>query len=504
MRITSIVNIVALWSMISGVGCQSAISSKQSSGQHPASVGGASATGVGGAQSGNNATGGTPALPSKSLTLDSASAHVDGRRGDRVRLTISGQQPGDNFAFVAVTALDANDNALYWFATQHTSQLDSTTGFLVPEAVPTTASFQFDVVVPFTNALLTWKKAKVALFDRTGAVSNELAISVDDQPVRSAGGQCDSTSKADRCDTKLDCSATSSTCVSHTGPSLTQVAYMTTSGDPVILATGADNADDTISMNIAFLDSTGAPLAVNMNNDSTNPLMATSFSETGGFTPNDGQFVFEINPTSTFAELVSNVSLSPVDALKNTGTAMTAALQAVPSRGSGMTCDIHGFDYCSGNGACVPGLPNASNICQPVTTAQSASCKAARVVDTSTDNLLITGYIAGASLWEPPSGCQLGIGSNNPEAVVKLHVAAKTAIITLSTNRPETQIDTVLYVATTCGSASPKTLGCNDNSATGGSASTLTLNNVAAGDYYVVVDSKSRLGGTFGLTVTVQ
>jgi hypothetical protein len=400
--------------------------------------------------------------------------------------------------------MDANDNAIYWFSTQHTSQLDSATGFLVPEVVPTAASFQFDIVVPFTNALLSWKKAKVSLFDRTGAVSNELAISVDDQPVRSVGGQCDPTSKTDRCDTKLDCSATSSTCVSHTGPTLTQVAYMTTSGDPVILATGTDNADDTISMNIGFLDSTGAPVAVNMNNDTTNPLMATSFLETGGFAANDGQFVFEINPTSEFAQLVSNVSLSPVDLLKYTGSAKTAALQSVPSRGSGMTCDIHGFDYCSGNGACVPGLPNANNTCQPVTTAQSAACKTARVLDTSTDNLLITGYIAGSSLWEPPSGCQLGIGSNNPESVVKLHVAAKTAIITLSTDRPETQVDTILYVATTCGSASPKTIGCNDNSDAGGSMSTLTLNNVAAGDYYVIVDTKSHLTGSFGLTVTVQ
>jgi hypothetical protein len=47
-------------------------------------------------------------------------------------------------------------------------------------------------------------------------------------------------------------------------------------------------------------------------------------------------------------------------------------------------------------------------------------------------------------------------------------------------------------------------LGCNDDDPNNGYASTLTLNNVPAGNYWVIVDSVTSKGGTYGLTISVQ
>ncbi len=495
MRITLKKSVVALWLVASVSGCQSAIPAKPGSDSQSNHAGGNN-------QGGQGATDANVALPSESLTLTSVAAHVDGRRGNRVRLSIVGTQTADSFAYVAVTAFDSNGNALYWFSTHLDENLDSSTGNLVPKVRPSDAKFQFDLLVPYTNALLNWDQAKVALFDRTEAISNDLSTTVEPQPVESKGQACDPAAKADRCDAKLECNATSSTCVDHTGPSLSQVGYWTTANGPIVVATGADNADDVTMMNLGFLDASGASVQVNMNNDATNPLMASNFSETAGFSNEDGQFTFLITPADSFTAIVNTLSFTPVDAIGIKGSAMTAALLKQPSRNNGTSCDINGFNSCSGNATCVPGVPGANNTCQPVTASQVAGCKIAPTIDVSKSDLFVTGYNMGASLWEPPADCVSDVGMHHPESVIKLHVPAKTASLTLSTARPETQIDTVLYVASVCGSGDPTILGCNDDSAMGGVTSTLTLTNVAAGDYYVIVDSMSSDGGPFGLTVT--
>jgi hypothetical protein len=54
-------------------------------------------------------------------------------------------------------------------------------------------------------------------------------------------------------------------------------------------------------------------------------------------------------------------------------------------------------------------------------------------------------------------------------------------------------INPVLYLSTSCGSSTY----CNDNAYSGVNASALVLNNLAAGTYYLVVDSASATQGTF-------
>jgi hypothetical protein len=420
-----------------------------------------------------------------------------------VRFSVSGTQQLRALASVAVTALDASGNPLYWYSTKHDGRFDSPTGYLLPTSLPQEAEFQFELVVPVTNALLTWTQAKVSLFDRADAVSNELLVNVAEQPVRSKGEMCDPTAKADRCGSRLECSAASSTCLDHVGPTLTKAGYWTTSDGPLLVAAGVDHADDVTQVEIGFLDGSGASVQVNLNNDSANPQMASSFVETAGISTNDGQVGLQITPTQTFTDVVKAVSLVAVDAAGKRGDAITATLMAQPSRGSGMSCDVHGFDFCSGNSACMPGSADTHS-CQPITTAQAAACAAAPVVDLSKKQLVVTGHNSGSSLWEPAEGCVASTGMHHPETVIKLRVPAAVDLLTLSTDRRETLTDTVLYVISACGTSNPTVLGCNDDLASGNVASAVNLTDVAPGDYYVIVDSMSNDGGPFGLLVTAE
>lgn len=481
------------------VGCQAASGTKHG-------TGGSGSTGqpVGGhTAAGAMATGGTAALASDSLSLSSVTAQVDGRAGDRIRFTIAGDQTTGTLASVGITALDSNSNGISYFDTDLNGSHDSATGYFVPQPMPDQANFSFDLVVPLTSELVDWKKAEVFLADRSDAVSNKIAVDIAPQAVRAQGATCDPTAKGDRCADGLECDSTAGTCVSHHRPSLSQVGYFTTDNGPIMIASGVDALDDVIKMQIDFLDSSGTPVQINITNDTTNPTMVSSFDETGGLGVADGTFSFRILPSVPFTELVKQVSLVPIDAHALRGAAMTANLVPQPSKGSGATCDYLGFNYCAGNSACVPGLPGANNACLPVGAAQSAVCKSAPTLEPSKGLSIVAGYLMGTSLWDPPSSCAPETALQNPEFVAKLHLTAATPSITLSTARRETQIDTVLYVTSVCSPTSTQVLGCNDDISSNNSASSLTLTNLAAGDYFVVVDSRTGTEGSIGLEVSI-
>ena len=477
--------------VLSALSCQSAITNK--SVEKGGSVGGSTA---------NAQTGGTSASLSQSLTLTSATAHVDGRRGNRVRLSISGQQSAADFASVAVLALDASGNGLVWFDTNLDGQEDSATGYLVPQDNPNDTSFNFEILAPLPTPLQGWSQAEISLFDRNGAVSNQLSIPVAEQPVRAAGETCDPTAKADRCGQDLECNSGSATCVNHTGPSLDRVVYMDGPEGPILLASGTDNADDVAVMRLQFMDSQGNAVQVNLDNDTTAPTLQSNFTATSQFTPTDGTYLFQVAPVATFSDTVRQVKFVPVDLNAHVGAGVVAPLTQAPSIGSGTTCDAQGFNYCSGNSACVPGVVGAVNTCQPLGSVQSQACKSAPSLGLAPAGSMATGYNKGPSLWEPPAGCAADIALHHPETVFKMHVASETPSITITTERRETRMDTVLYVASVCSPSTTGIIACNDDIASGNVASAVTLTNVAVGDYYVIVDSLKDTGGQFGLAVT--
>ncbi len=83
-------------------------------------------------------------------------------------------------------------------------------------------------------------------------------------------------------------------------------------------------------------------------------------------------------------------------------------------------------------------------------------------------------------------------------------LAQTAATLTLSTEGPGTNFDTVLYLLPGCPDTSAMALGCADDVAPGTPTSRLVLHNVPAGKYLAVVDSFGFGGGTFQLKATVQ
>jgi len=88
-----------------------------------------------------------------------------------------------------------------------------------------------------------------------------------------------------------------------------------------------------------------------------------------------------------------------------------------------------------------------------------------------------------------------------PEGVARLHLAKAASTLTITTALPETTSDTILYLLPACAAADATPLGCNDDAT--GFSSTLTLTNVPAGDYAIVVDMAQPAGGRFGVQVSV-
>jgi hypothetical protein len=74
----------------------------------------------------------------------------------------------------------------------------------------------------------------------------------------------------------------------------------------------------------------------------------------------------------------------------------------------------------------------------------------------------------------------------------------------LSTGRPGTTVDTIVTLLPGCTDAAiTRPIGCNDD-AFKSTTSLLTLNNVPAGEYLVVVDTWSTTGGRVELAIDVK
>jgi hypothetical protein len=80
-----------------------------------------------------------------------------------------------------------------------------------------------------------------------------------------------------------------------------------------------------------------------------------------------------------------------------------------------------------------------------------------------------------------------------------LHLPAPVTSLTISTAVELTNFDTVIYLLPGAGDTEDSAIDCNDDTA--GSAGAITVQDLAAGDYTIVVDSKSMTGGQFGVQV---
>ena len=111
-----------------------------------------------------------------------------------------------------------------------------------------------------------------------------------------------------------------------------------------------------------------------------------------------------------------------------------------------------------------------------------------------------TGEIEGELPNQLTSPTCAGLGG---EHAFRYTVASGPVTLVVSTDHPETTLDTVLYVRVAC-EAPDTELACDDDGgdAAFGKASTLVIGNAPAGDYVIVVDSFGPGSlGTFRVTI---
>jgi hypothetical protein len=421
-----------------------------------------------------------------------------GRHGDDVLLTVQGSDPAGKTTEAHVQMLDASNTPVLAFDTDWDGVADSAeqrVHFDQSTLGQKTFTQTITLAHAFKNAP-SIASAVVSLSDASGALSPSVTAMLAAQPVRNAGDGCDPAAISDRCVEGLSCSGKTPTCVAGVAPSLTRVAYYG-GNSPAELFLGADPDEDLATLEVDFLDSSGKPVIVDLSGDNT-PASSVMLDARGVA----GQtFFFENDPVPAFATAVPKISVKATDSLGRVGAPVVASLTTEPTVANGLSCDPYGFNVCATGSACSPGTPGGTNKCASLLPLQTTACGTAP--QATTDGVLAAwGVVGGVSLWDPPAGCAAVTAVGRPESVVMLVLAHAVSTLTISTATPETDFDTILYVLPGCASATTQALGCSDDAQ--GFASTVTLTDVAAGSYAIVVDSAKPVGGHFGLSVIEQ
>lgn len=446
--------------------------------------------------------GGTDAGPlSANLSITSARAQNMGRRGNTLRIAVDGADKAKQTTSLVVRLLDTNGSEVVAFDTTWDGVPDSAQKrFRFDASTAGKATFSGVATIPgvFDPDAPSIAKVGVALEDATGAHSQEVIAPVSLQALAQEFDPCDVLKVTSRCAAGLACSGAPATCRAGTAPALTKVAYVG-GANPRMLFRGTEPDDDFASLAIEFLDAAGNPKSVDLIGDGT---MSTGFTILGSTLANEGTFFVENLPIAGFDTKVPKLGSTPADQGSHAGARLVTAVAALPTKTSGQACDIDGFDVCASTLACAPGLASATNKCTAITSLRTAKCGAAALLDPAKGLSRAFGKVEGVSLWDAPAGCVTNDAVGRPESTVKLHLTTAATKLTLTTALPETNFDTSIYLLPSCASAGAGALGCNDD--VQGASSTLVLSGVAAGDYVIVVDSVSRRGGDFGLSVTVE
>ena len=449
--------------------------------------------GPGGAMAGQGDGSGAASNGELSVSLQNT-----GRHGDALLITVQGSDPAAQTTEAHVQLLDAMNVPVIAFDTNWDGAPDSADKRLhFDQSTLGQKTFRATITLPGLYASPSVASAVVALSDANGKLSDPVTATLHPQAVRHQGEACDTTSVADRCTDGLSCTGKPATCQVGAPPSLTRVAYFG-GNSPAQLFLGADPAEDLASLQVNFLDANGKSLVVDLSGDGNGAPESSVLLDARGSL---GQtFFFENDPSSTFAASVPKISVIATDSSGKSGSPVVATLANQPVVPSGQSCDPYGFSLCAVGTACSPGMVGTTNRCAAVPTLQANKC--ATAPGAATGVLAGWGAVAGASVWDPPAGCALPTAVNHPESIVMVKLAHAVDTLTVSTAVPETDFDTILYVLPDCATSSSQALGCNDDAQ--GYASTLTLQNVPAGTYAVVVDSATGRTGHFGLSVTSQ
>lgn len=435
-------------------------------------------------------------------TLTSATARISGRWAEDLTVTVTGADPRGRTNEIVLRVLDKDDKPVIALDTDSDGKIDSAEA---PRPFDTSAAGQttFTRTVTLTGLAKEAKtaaKASIAVRDPNGRISNAIVVPIAPMPRKTLAESCDPAVVADRCSEGTSCSD-AKVCVAGSAPAITRSAYFDARTSSRMLFGGTDLDQDLSSVHVEFLNAGNQPVTVDLDGDGT----AESSSVTIDLSRArfEKSFVVLNDAAKTFATSVPRLGVTPSDAAGRSGPRQIVSLSTRPTRALGVTCDPWGFDACVTNSICAPGVPGAANKCTGIAAHRSSLCTAAQLLDPANGISTVVGVTRGVSAFEPPTGCTTDEAIGRPEAVVRLRLARAATKVVLTTALPETTFDTVLYVASACDGTPPPLSSCDDD-ADKKITSSLTLRNLAAGDYFVIVDGVQPEGGSFGLTVSVE
>jgi hypothetical protein len=444
---------------------------------------------------------GPPPMPP---VLVSATARQVGRFGDDLRVDLVGSDADGDATTLDVTFLNAANAEIPLFDTDSDGVLDSgNTVVPLDTPIPGTTEGPGSRSFPRLRELHPEiAVVRVVLVDARDARSAAVDAMVVEQPVLAVDAVCDPDFSDNRCADGLGCRAgTPSLCVEGMAPAIVRAAYLNVLGGANVLIEGTDPDDDVSQIDIAFLDATDMPIALDLDGDGA--AESTSFGADARDASAGGAFFFRFSASAFFAENVPRVSLVVRDRGDRVSAPVVAELGDPPMRSVGQPCDPRGFDTC-GMGVCSPGMVGATNRCVGVTAARAEACMSALVLETTGGMGSVRGELGTPSLWDAPTDCSSGNPRDRPEALVRLQLDAPASRVSLSTFNAYTNFDSTLYVISGC-AGTPVVAWCADDRVgePRPELARLELVDLPAGLYFVVVDSFASAPGRFQLDVTV-
>ena len=449
-----------------------------------------------------SSSGGEPS-PSAKLALASASVRNIGRRGDTLYVSVSGSDPAKATSAAHLRFTDQNDAPVKVVDTNWDGIPDSAEGTFHFDT-STLGSESFEGIVSLPGAFGPTSKVAnvhVALENESGARSAEMTATFTLQALRVENDPCDAQLIESRCEAGLACGGTPATCQPGSAPTLSKVGYFGGSS-PKMVFRGVEADEDIASIAIEFLDHSNNPKAVVISGEGQDATTAFGIDVDARGGAFGSTFFVEATPASSFVSQVPKIAATAKDVVGRTSTRVITPVSTLPTRSMGQSCDPDGFDACATGSVCAPGIRTEANTCKSATTMRTTKCKAAPALDPSKGATRAYGTVVGASLWDAPTGCVPNDATGRPEAAIALRLTADAPSLTITTALPETNFDTAVYLIPSCAASSATALGCNDDMQ--GFASSLTLQNVPAGDYTIIVESVQMRGGRCGGAVSLD
>lgn len=441
--------------------------------------------------------------PNGEPAITALEARTVGRTGEDLLVTVGGADAEGDVLYVTISFFDRVGAPLAATDLDGNGTPDASGRALFAEPVSGETSFTGHLSFPgLIGREPNLASVRLYLEDAGGHLSPEVTAQVLEQAVLEFGQSCDPEGILNRCQAPFSCRSDPPSCLEGLPPEITQFAYLRDDNGPRMLFFGTDPDNDVASIFLEFLDDAGNPTTVDLDNDDTPESTSLDVDVRGNGA--DGEFFHAIQSAVGFDTLVPKLAATATDEQGHTGARVLASIANTPVRSAGQACDLRGFfDTCANNTVCVLTADGSRSTCQNVNTAITQACNEAPVLDPAgtTSTLL---YLQGGSRFDPPSGCASQDPTGNPDGLARLHLEQGVPALTITTDRPGTQLDSILYVYAGCGVPTSEALGCNDDARSGVFASTVHLTNVPPGDYMIVVDSWTEGAGTADLAISLE